>query len=1108
MTTELMLASVGAGKTEQALARIISTANAKPFARIWVLLATERQKFEFRNRLITEAGAVLFNAEFFTVYELYTRILEASGTPTRELGDPARLRLLRVLTRRMTANGDLNVYGGIAGKPGFIRIIADFIYELKQGIIEPQQFAQLTADTFGGRPKDNELAHIYHTYQARLRTHDIVDREGMGWLALSTLEADKALHNDVDLLVVDGYDQFTPLQAQIIARLSERVGATLITLTSVPGRENTVGRRFQQAQGELERAYARYRLPLQTITLTEPVEQRHPDLQHLADNIFLLDAAARPSSGGVYFRAAPDALTETAVVLRDVKRLLLDGNTRPEDVLVVLRDYERYRDHLQNIGRAYDLPLAMHLGEPLAETPPIRALMDLITLHDPHLNLTDFLYRPLLDALRSPYFQPAGIDADGVQQLDRICREFTVVGGLDNWLDAINRAAEPRIVGMDEDDARQLPALIDADTRDQLTAALERFCTAVTPPAQAAMTEYVAWLEGLIGDDPQIDPDHADDTPQPGTLNMVGNIRRTAPRHVIARDIAAMNEFKRVLRDMLGAQILLTTLEDTSAVITWADFLADLRTAVERAAIDNRPQRSGRVLVTTATDARGLPHKHVFVMGLSEGVFPLRLAEDPLYLDNERQMLSDAGLSLKTTAERAADDGLFYELISLARGALTLSRPTVRDGAPWIESHLWRAAAAVFTDADDLITAGETRISAVVGVEDAATTEEVAAAVAGDLTNAKPHPATPGAYNWLLHHHPALWEAVRVGRNVEASRFAATGYDRYTGLIQDDALRERLHQLLGSAYRWSASKLNDYGACPFRFFAGRVLHLDELEAPQIGMDARQLGSLNHTILERTYRRLAAQNITITPENTDAAITVLDEVAEDVLTAAPQRLGFRESPVWEQEKRVLLRDLRALVQHDFNEMATQLAKKGFGTRPRIPYQTETAFGIGGQGALMDIGNENVFIVGYIDRIDRFGDDVIVLDYKTGTTRISLDELQAGRNFQIMLYIVAAQGILDAKRGREPNAPQRVAGGFFYHIRGQNTSGELVQANDDHETLITQAQHTIGAYIRQARAGNFIVRPSKRAANGRCTPYCAFYRLCRLAVTDPNKPEPGL
>ena len=71
------------------------------------------------------------------------------------------------------------IFGGIAQMPGFVRIIADFIYELKQNLILPQAFKQAAR-----LPKEVELGDIFAEYQQALRDHDLVDRVGVGWLAV------------------------------------------------------------------------------------------------------------------------------------------------------------------------------------------------------------------------------------------------------------------------------------------------------------------------------------------------------------------------------------------------------------------------------------------------------------------------------------------------------------------------------------------------------------------------------------------------------------------------------------------------------------------------------------------------------------------------------------------------------------------------------------------------------------------------------------------------------------------------------------------------------------------------------------------------------------
>ncbi len=456
MPTRLLLAPVGAGKTERALEQLIATTHSAPFARIWVLLASERQVSAFRRRLVEYQPEtdVYFNVEFFTFPDLYARLLDMTGQPTQRLGEPARLRLVRNLAVQII--DELEVFQQIADKPGFARLLADVIYELKGNLIEPDVLRNAAEVAFGVRPRDAELVALYAEYQQRLRDHDIVDREGEGWLALAELDRNRDAAKDVALLLVDGYDQFTPLQAELLALMSARVGQTLITLTTVPEREQLVGRRFVVAQQTLTRAHNRWKVPLTVDLHTAPHadEQRHADLQHLADTIFRADAVSVASEGRVIFREVPSVAGETALVLQEVKRLLLgDGpsvpGARPDDVLIVLRDWEQYRVHFETLGHAYGLPLALHYGEPLAETPPVHALMSVLTLHDPTERPLPFPRRATIEALRTPYFAPDGLDNRAVGQLDRISRALVVLGGRDEWLRAIIQA--PTVVLRDDE---------------------------------------------------------------------------------------------------------------------------------------------------------------------------------------------------------------------------------------------------------------------------------------------------------------------------------------------------------------------------------------------------------------------------------------------------------------------------------------------------------------------------------------------------------------------------------------------------------------------------------------------------------------------------------
>jgi ATP-dependent helicase/nuclease subunit B len=1092
MAAQLLLAPVGAGKTESALRRIHATIEADPLATVWVLLATDRQVIEFRSRLMAYVPerTIYFNVSFFTIYELYRHLLDMAEQPVRDLNESARLRLLRVLAGRMVADGTLAVYAPIATRPGFLQVLAAFIYELKQAMAYKGELPQYMRAAFGElRPKDREIAALYDAYQERLAAHDVVDREGLGWMTYDALIDDPDAPRGVDLLVVDGYDQFTPLQTAVIALLAGRIPDVLFTLTTIPERQTTVGRRFARAEAMLQQAMTELGVPLAVDVLSSSEEPRHPDLQHTAENLMHPNREQRTlhlTDAGVRFIAQPDIPTETAAVLRAVKRLLVpdaDGMppAQPDDILVVLRDFTRYAAYIRAYGRAYGLPLALHYGEPLADTPVIRLLMAVFDLHRPANVTHDFPRRDLLDVLRSPYVRFDGLSLTDVDLLDRISREYVVVGGRETWLDALDRAALPR----PQEGRDDKPPLIGEAHRDRLKAALSAFFDTITPMTTATVADYVEWIEGLIGDD----DNYADfnEEVNPGALQLVQQLHATDDRRVKARDIAAVAQFKKVLKGLASAQILVDALEHAGDQIAWADFLADLVIALASATIESRPSRTGRVLVTSVTDARGLPHAHIFVMGMSEGIFPQRLPENPLYLEDERRKLYEAGLHIPTNDILAGDDGLFFEMVSQARATLTLSRPTVRNGSAWIESHLWRSTAALFDNAAEVIAANTGRVGAPPTIHEAATPNEAALAVADALNDTATTAPAIGAYNWLQDTQAALWGGVRVGYLVESGRMDDTPHNRYTGVIQHAPLLEHLRGRWGADHYWSASQLNDYGICPFRFFAARVLLLEEDEEPQLGLDARQFGVVNHAILEQTYRQLQRDGVTITPDNTDHALTVLDATADELLADAPIRYGFRVTPYWHEQQAVLRRRLTDLVTFDFNEFAAHLQKAGYPSAERVAYVQEHRFLIDSLPAL-----DGLSIVGYIDRVDQLGDTLLLMDYKTGATKIPLEDLEAGRNVQMMFYVLAAAADFDAP----------IAGGLYWHIRDGATSGALHTDNPDHQAAMDAAQLKIQAAVDHINAGDFAVAPSK-LEDGRCTKYCPFYRLCRVAVTNRYK-----
>jgi ATP-dependent helicase/DNAse subunit B len=326
-----------------------------------------------------------------------------------------------------------------------------------------------------------------------------------------------------------------------------------------------------------------------------------------------------------------------------------------------------------------------------------------------------------------------------------------------------------------------------------------------------------------------------------------------------------------------------------------------------------------------------------------------------------------------------------------------------------------------------------------------------------------------------LQSYP-LWKNLVRGREIELARESTqVPFDGYSGLLSHPVLIQKAADLLTQRL-WSATQFNELGQCRFRFFSKRLLKLDPYEEPEEGLDVMQLGTVNHKILEETYRRL--EGYTNSPENQAFALETLRQAAAEVFAEAPQRYHFQTDDLWEQQKQTMLDKLIRIVQRDFSD-DSPLEKFGHNRRP---FQQEAAFypaDIEGEaGALR--------VQGFIDRMDLTDDGgVIILDYKSGATPTN-KEMQQGRNFQMMVYLLGAVQLLQRWQ-----LPYEVRGGLFWSISKNKPDGIIFADAEEIET----ARQLLHEQVLAARRGNFANKPA-RMEGGKCSHYCEFHQFCRM------------
>src|SRR5690606_34278269 len=103
-------------------------------------------------------------------------------------------------------------------------------------------------------------------------------REGAGWLALEKLGENGAWLEQVGLLVVDGFQQFSPLQLQLLQALAQRVQETVLTLSYPENNQQPVYLIFERTWERLHRLAIQW----EPYTLDAPTPSpKNPTLEHL-----------------------------------------------------------------------------------------------------------------------------------------------------------------------------------------------------------------------------------------------------------------------------------------------------------------------------------------------------------------------------------------------------------------------------------------------------------------------------------------------------------------------------------------------------------------------------------------------------------------------------------------------------------------------------------------------------------------------------------------------------------------------------------------------------------------------------------------------------------
>ncbi|HEX6046004.1 MAG TPA: PD-(D/E)XK nuclease family protein [Pyrinomonadaceae bacterium] len=1014
---------------------------------------------------------------------------------------PLKRSLVAQILARLLADGKLQAMAPLALREGCVNTVTTLLGELQRAAKSPDELAQiLSARTFDFPTQvdfDAEVSLIYSTYTDLLNKNQLTEEDADQLRALSVLRGDvDGQHvqipwlDNVQLLIIDGFFDFTPVQGEILRHLIPRVPQTIVNLNHDERNEEiflpfleTIGQLQSMAKFEIKQG--KEFLPTNGV------------LSGLRENLFnssISGPAVSDKLHEIRYLECGDRETEIRTVAHEVKRLVLMENYDLADIALVVRERASYANTIARVLHEESIPCNLELRIDGGDVPASRAALKLIALLEGIATDDDRATRiaELADLIKSEYFrlqdaelkvlserfdaeyshllhdtrQPLGI---GFWDADALENAFAYVGGelhVNAWLERAKKIftnlpqaeATKELLNLDSG-AQDRDRDIADNVENAETAKLEeKGVEKKRRPSRDIHPAALAWTSLVI----QRFAELVQAVPRTGRpselrVELLKLLTRFGFREQIAEPTHKSNDDRELPQVMLNLNALesirravisaIKSIEITAGGpvenVRLAVFLQEVRRALNsQTQLLGAADRSG-LRILEATDVRGLRFRAVFIAGLIEGGFPLRASRDWIYPHEERERLKEYGLTLEdiSPATLLKEEHYFYQCACRATERLYLSRPLMLEDdsetvASYYVDELRRAVAPFKVESEMVRRDYEGR-----DLDDISNTTTMSVALVRQEERHRHQvlrqnlvPLSRVRRLLTLARNDGYISDAALARIVIERERSGLKFGPYDGQITDPRLLELLKQKFGSDFVHSASGLSVYGNCPYRFFAQRVLRLEPRGEAALDLQAIDAGKLLHDVLRRFFEKHRREPLYKLDRK--ALRTELAAIADAVFDEHERVVPPLNKQIWkiDREIRKILLDQVLLYELDLQEQSAN--------RQMLPAYFEVAFG-GARSSAKDpdstdaplelsretlIGEETIKISGQIDRVDVARDNTIVAyDYKLSTGASKWD-ITSGRSLQLPIYLEALEKLI------LPEHP--IAGGGYYIIRGAN------------------------------------------------------------------------
>ena len=712
------------------------------------------------------------------------------------------------------------------------------------------------------------------------------------------------------------------------------------------------------------------------------------ELKHLANNIYEIQSTKYEENvENIRLFLAKNPYSEIENIAKEIKKLVRDKKIRYKDISIITKNIDTYASLVRAIFKQYEIPVFIDEKRDLNQNIIIQYVLSIL-----EILVKNFSSESVFSYVKLGFCE---IDEDEIFKLENYCNKWGIKQN--KWKKDFNIEAEDKSKKQEVERLNELRKQIIMPLIE-LKESIKKEKTAIN--ITKSLYEFIQ--------------------NQKIEEKVISRISKLEEE----KNIDLANEYKssyQVLIEILDEIVLIFNEEK----ISLDNYSKILKIGLKNSGLGKIPGTQDQVTFGDVNRSRSHKVKNIFIIGLNDGSFPSINKDEGFFNDLDREELKQDGIELaKGTLEQLYEDNFnIYKAFTTAENQLYLSYVSTDSESKSLRPSM-------------LINKIKKMFPKLIEKSDVINKEY-------DLFNKEV------TYEELIENI----DKIRNGESIDKIWYEIYNYyksqnewkeklfEDLEGLkysnLPNQIKKANIDKLYGNKLNTSVSQLERYRSCPFSYYLQYGLKLKEKE--ELKIQSFNTGSFMHETIDEFFEYVREEQILLTQIEEDQIKEIVSQIIDKNLNLSKNYIftaTAKYKVLVKRLKRIVSKALKyiieTLIYSDFDIEGTEIEFNKKGKYPPIVLELDNG--------------KKVEITGKIDRIDTADSDdgkyLRIIDYKSSSKNIDLNEVYAGLQIQLLTYT-------DAICKAEDIMP---AGVFYFSLLEQMIKADKKVSDEEIENMI--------------------------------------------------------